>query len=128
MAAVTQMCSQGHRSANTRQPSCKPECCGAMYQASKVLAVLQQQAGMSTASDAQQQGHLKKRLQCSCLWRRRLVLAVCCCERLDAARQPHLPTRLSAAALPAMTCSVCTVHQMHTTGTVNVCWGSLGFP
>jgi hypothetical protein len=41
----------------------------AVHQAPTVLTVLQQQAWMSMASEAQQEGHLKEWLLCSCLGR-----------------------------------------------------------
>ena len=59
MVAMTQMCSQGHQSANSN-----PEGSAAIHEAPKVLTVLRQ-AQMSTASESQQEKHLKQRWLCA---------------------------------------------------------------
>ena len=124
MVAMTQMCSQGHQSANSN-----PEGSTAIYEAPKVLTVLQQ-AQMSTASESQQEKHLTKRRLCGGHWRRRrLVVALRCCERpgcrVAAALLRFSAAALSAATLPAMTCSLCTRHQAHIIGTDSACWQAL---
>jgi hypothetical protein len=52
-------------------------------------------------------------------------LALLRAPRVAAALRRFSTAALLAAALPAMTCSLCTRHQAHTIGTVSVCWQAL---